>query len=406
MAFSSRDKIALLASLGLGVIFGYLALLAPYAGLLIGGFYSFGIIPLVVFYIADQRRVLVWQVCVISLALALGVERVFSGPFRDDYKGTIEFTFVSWIAVSVFSCPTPLYLYLKQKREQKSFWIQFFLLGGLLLGLFSSLWGDPFIVVSLEIVWTLAWFVRFAWEYRIAANQDVPRKAVRVGLVALILVSSIPILTVLLFKQQSFRRAMAQGHYRTARWLVARGADVNGLDSFGEPALAAAAWKGDANGVDALISMGAKVDLEQKGQFRGLWPSGTALAVAGTGGRTEICESLLAAGADVNRKNQYGNTPLLVALTHGNIRCVPTMLDYGADVNVRDALGETPLMLVSQWDPRDPTARHVLEELLARGGDVTAKDDKGQTAEDWAVLYHRKELAERFRKIRESRAEK
>jgi len=57
-------------------------------------------------------------------------------------------------------------------------------------------------------------------------------------------------------------------------------------------------------------------------------------------------------------------------------------------------------------DPRDPTARHVLEELLARGGDVTAKDDKGQTAEDWAVLYHRKELAERFRKIRESRAEK
>jgi hypothetical protein len=48
----------------------------------------------------------------------------------------------------------------------------------------------------------------------------------------------------------------------------------------------------------------------------------------------------------------------------------------------------------------------VIEELLAKGGDVMAKDDKGQTAEDWAVLYHRKELAERFQKIRESKAEK
>src|SRR6267143_1581224 len=404
MTFSSRDNIAVLAAVGLGVVFGYLIHQAPYAALLIGGFYSFGMIPLVVSSIADQRKVLVWQVCVISLALALGAERIFSGPFRDDYKGTIKFAFVSWIAVSVFSCPTPLYLHLKHIRRQKSFWIQFFLLGGLLLGIFPSLWGDPFIVVSLEIVWTLAWFVRFTWEYRIATDQDVPRKAARVALVAFILVSSMPILAVLLFKQQAFRRAMAQGHYQIARWLVARGADVNGLDPFGEPALAAAAWKGDANGVNALISMGAKVDLEQRGQFRGLWPSGTALAVAGSSGRTEICKSLLAAGADGNKKNQYGNTPLLVALTHGDIQCVPAMLQYGAEVNVRDALGETTLMLITHWDPRDPIARHVLEELLAKGGDVMARDDKGQTAEDWAVLYHRKELAERFRKMRESKA--
>jgi ankyrin repeat protein len=58
------------------------------------------------------------------------------------------------------------------------------------------------------------------------------------------------------------------------------------------------------------------------------------------------------------------------------------MLEYGAEVNVHDAQGETPLMLVSQWDPRDPTVRHVLEELLAKGADVMATDDKGQTAED------------------------
>jgi len=292
MTFSPRDKIAVLAAVGLGLVFGYLMQQAPYAGLLVGGFYALGIIPLVVFYIADQRKFLVWQACVISLVLVL-VEGIFSGPSRDDPKETIKFAFVCWIAVSVLSCPTPLFLYLKHRKGQKSFWVQFFLIGGLLLGLVSTLWRDPFIIVSLEIAWTLAWFVRFTWECRIAAAPDVPRKAARVALVALILLSSIPIVTVLLFKQQAFRMAMAQGHYWTARWLVAKGADVNGLDSFGEPALPAAAWKGDANGVDALISMGAKIDLEQRGQFRGLWPSGTALAVAGTGGRIEICKSLL-----------------------------------------------------------------------------------------------------------------
>jgi len=406
MTFTSRDKIAALAALGSGIVFGYLIQLAPYAGLLVGGFYALGIIPLVAFYIADQRKFLAWQACVISLVLVLVVEGVLSGPMRHNPKEALKFAFVSWIAGSVLSCPTPLFLYLKHRKRQKSFWLQFSLLGGFLLGLISSLWGDLFIVVSLEIVWTLVWLVRFVWEYRTAADRDVPRKATRVALVAFILVSSIPILTVLLFKQQAFRMAITQGHYGTARWLVARGADVNGLDSFGEPALVNAAWSGDANGVAALLSMGAKVDLEQRGQFRGLLPSGTALAVAGSAGRTEICKSLLAAGADVNKKNQRGNTPLLAAFTHGDIQCVPAMLEYGAEVNVRDALGETPLMLVSRWDPSDPTVRHVLEELLAKGGDVMAKDDKGRTPEDWAVLYHSKELAERFRKMRESKAEK
>jgi len=135
MTFSPRDKIALPAAIGLGVVFGYVIHQAPYAALLVGGFYALGIIPLVVFYIADQRRVLVWQVCVISLVLALVVEDIFSGPLRDNPKETLEFAFGFWIAGSVFSCPTPLFLYLKHIKGRKSFWVQFFLPGGLLLGL-------------------------------------------------------------------------------------------------------------------------------------------------------------------------------------------------------------------------------------------------------------------------------
>ena len=120
MTFSSRDKIAVLAAVGLGLVFGYLIHQAPYAALLVGGFYALGIIPLMVFYIADQRKFLVWQVCVISLVLSLVVEAIFSGPFRDNPKETLKFAFVFWIAGSVFSCPTPIFLYLKHRKGQKA----------------------------------------------------------------------------------------------------------------------------------------------------------------------------------------------------------------------------------------------------------------------------------------------
>jgi ankyrin repeat protein len=87
------------------------------------------------------------------------------------------------------------------------------------------------------------------------------------------------------------------------------------------------------------------------------------------------------------------------------MECASAMLDYGADVNSRNALGETPLMLLRQFDPNDPAVHPVLDQLLAKGADIMAKDDKGHTAEDWAWLYHRQEMAERLQKIRELEAQ-
>jgi ankyrin repeat protein len=97
--------------------------------------------------------------------------------------------------------------------------------------------------------------------------------------------------------------------YFIAQRLVSIGANVKGLDRFGATALGAAARIDDADGVNVLLSMGEKVDVEQKGQFQGLWPTGTALAIAASAGRVEICKSLPAAGPDVNKKNPHGMTP-------------------------------------------------------------------------------------------------
>lgn len=403
MTFSRRDKIAVLIASVLGIAFAYLVPLSGWGGVLVSEFYAVAIVPSVILLIADQRKLLVWQMGVVSFVIALVVTGTLPGP-RDNPTEALETACIFWIFGSLLSSPVPLVIYWQRVRGRKYNWVRLFLLGGLALPLFSG--GDPFLIFSLELVWILIWLTKFASDWRTAPNQDVPRKSALLAFAALILVISIPVLTVLFFKQQAFRLAMQDGHYLVARRLAAMGADVNGLDAFGETALADAAWNGDTKGVEVLISMGGKVDLETKPQFQGLWPSGTALAVAASEGRTEMCKSLLTAGADVNKKNQYGMTPFLVALARGDIQCASAMLNYGADVNSRDALGETPLMLLHQFDPSDPTAHHVLDELLAKGADVMAKDDKGQTAEDWALLYHRQELAERLRKTQESEAKK
>jgi hypothetical protein len=398
MTISSRDKIALLIAGVSGIAFWFLVQLAGWAGgVTVLELCAVAIIPLIV-SVADQRKLLVWQVCVFSFILTL---LVVGGLSR---KEAPEAAFSFWIYGSLLSSPLPLFIYWQRAKKQKFKWLKVFLIGGLYLAVIFI--SDPFVLLGLELTWTLCWSAKFSWDWRTERTNDVPRKSALVALAAFVLVASIPLVTVPFYRNQVFHSAMDHRDYFIAKRLVWLGADVNGLDKFGQTALGAAAWNGDTDGVKVLLSMGAKVDAGQKGQFQGLSPTGTALSIAASAGRVEICKILLGAGADVNKRNPHGMTPFLVALARGDIQCASEMLDYGADVNARDTLGETPLMLLHQFDPKDPTVHHVMDALLAKGADVTAKDEKGQTAEDWAVLYHRQELAEQLHKLRESKAGK
>jgi ankyrin repeat protein len=217
----------------------------------------------------------------------------------------------------------------------------------------------------------------------------------------LLLTLSTGTLTGVLIKQQAFRSAMKHGYFQLAHLFAKMGADPNGLDQFGETALIDAAWSGigDGNAVNALVSMGANVNLEQEGALHGMLPSGAALHVAASAGRTEICNSLLQAGAVINAKNQKGETPLLLALKRGSIGCVPTLLEYGADVNARDMQGRTPLMFVMNYGPGDPLVQSILGDLIAKNADVGAKDAGGRTADDWAIYYKHEQFAEQLKNL-------
>eukprot|EP01041_Mallomonas_annulata_P012717 gene12717-26788_t len=61
------------------------------------------------------------------------------------------------------------------------------------------------------------------------------------------------------------------------------------------------------------------------------------LWAAAQGGNTQDCESLIEIGADVNWRNNEGDTPLLAACRRGHIETAITLIVHGADVN---AVGE------------------------------------------------------------------
>ena len=400
MTLSTKDKIALLVAILLGAAFGYFSIWAGYGGLLIGGFYGILIVPLVVVHVADQRQILIWQTCVISFALCVVIENAHLRALGKA-EGFVVF-YMFWAVGTVISSPAPLFLYWKRSKGCEKHQVVWLFLGLVLVGLVCSLWRDPFLFLGLGLLWIALCFVKFAWEWRTAAEPAGPKKATLVAFLIFILIISTSGLIVVSFKQQAFFSAMNLQYPRIARLFVTMGADPNGRNAFGQTALVNAAWNGDSNGANALISMGANVNQKQEGALYDMLPSGTALHVAAYAGRIDICQSLLEAGSDVNAKNQKGATPLLVGLSRGTIACVPTLLAHGADVNARDKQGRTALMFLAMYAENDTVAQSVLHEVLAKTTDVDARDANGKTAEDWAADYKRERLVEHLRLLRES----
>ena len=60
-------------------------------------------------------------------------------------------------------------------------------------------------------------------------------------------------------------------------------------------------------------------------------------------GHMDVVRALLAAGADVNARNNYGDTPLHEASCHGHMDVVRALLAAGADLGARNDDGYTPL---------------------------------------------------------------
>ena len=89
----------------------------------------------------------------------------------------------------------------------------------------------------------------------------------------------------------------------------------------------------------------------------------------------EILRLIIAAGVDVNARNEDGETALLEIMDESvSFECVKVLLENGANPNLADEDGETPLMKALDDDlPAD-----IIEALLDAGSNVKARDRKGR----------------------------
>ncbi len=110
--------------------------------------------------------------------------------------------------------------------------------------------------------------------------------------------------------------------------------------------------KGDKSAVEALLAKGAGVNAKNEYGW-------TPLHSAALEGKKDIAELLLAKGADVNARNkykdEYGLTPLHMAANNGHKDIVELLLANGADVNAKDNRGWTPLLIAVGQGKTDVT---------------------------------------------------
>lgn len=90
---------------------------------------------------------------------------------------------------------------------------------------------------------------------------------------------------------------------------------------------------------------------------------------------TEAFNALIAAGADVNMQNKYGETLLHISIRRDRRDMVKTLLENNADINRADAPGWTPLMECVMDDMPE-----LCQLLIDHGADKSIANLRGATA--------------------------
>lgn len=138
---------------------------------------------------------------------------------------------------------------------------------------------------------------------------------------------------------------------------------------------------GDLSSVRQALAAGADVNFRND-------EGRSALIMASMSGSLNIVEFLLTRGADVSAKDHSGWTALLGASASGRYEVVELLLDNGADVNATDETGWTPLMWACSGGGDSSTAKL----LIHRGARVDVTGTDGLTAFDLASQSHQSDV--------------
>ncbi len=127
-----------------------------------------------------------------------------------------------------------------------------------------------------------------------------------------------------------------------------------------------------------LLSRGANPDVQMAPESGS--PGWTPLMIAAAERHSETVAILLAAGADVNKRNRLGRTALMFAAFYGDVRIAKALLDHGADVDAVDGETSRPALAAAAMNGH----LEVVRLLLDKGADTSIRDREGSTALGWA----------------------
>mmetsp|Transcript_42565 Transcript_42565/g.51712 ORF Transcript_42565/g.51712 Transcript_42565/m.51712 type:complete len:175 (+) Transcript_42565:106-630(+) len=112
---------------------------------------------------------------------------------------------------------------------------------------------------------------------------------------------------------------------------------------------------------------------------------------AGQGETTKVKEAL-EQGANVNCRNEFGETPLHVAGISGDLETLEALIAAGGNVNAKADEGTSLAMSPLHWMVY-PDYREGVKALLAAGADVNIQNQEGQTPLDMCSGAKYKEMA-------------
>lgn len=142
-----------------------------------------------------------------------------------------------------------------------------------------------------------------------------------------------------------------------------------------------AAWnfKTEGNGVSSkvFIEMCAKAGFDE-GYYGSLLHQAVEMEM--WEGGPELTKLLISSGVDLNKTDKYGDTPLMRAVENiefsddgSSQKCAEILIEAGANVNIKNDIGETVLMLAIE----DGLSNRVIQMLINNGANVNAIDEQG-----------------------------
>ncbi|EAX92480.1 ankyrin repeat protein, putative [Trichomonas vaginalis G3] len=115
----------------------------------------------------------------------------------------------------------------------------------------------------------------------------------------------------------------------------------------------------------------------------------TTLHYAAQKNSKEIFEFLISHGANINNKTNNGNTALHIAADYKNIEIAELIISHGANVNEKNNNAKTALHYAARKNSKETT-----KLLISYGANINEKANNGKTALHYAACHNSAETAE------------